>query len=216
MKRKIIGVILSCMTAALMITGCSSPDDATQTIEGMAEQEDKAQDVMDAFAEDAAMKDEQTDEILDSLNAEGDASIQTLSKGGYEFSANSVTMTPDMDFAPVLEALGEPQHYYEVKSCAFEGMDKIYTYPSFEITTYPDGSIDRISYINLKDDTVTTAEGVYLSMSKDKVIEIYGDSYTEDAGVMVYEKGGMELKFIFDADSLTSIEYATEALKDKQ
>ncbi len=177
---------------------------------------DKAQEALDAFNQNAQMKDEQGAEVLDSLNSGNSTELLTLSQGGYTFTNSGVAMTPDMDFAPVLASLGEPQHYYEVKSCAFEGMDKIYTYGSFEITTYPDGSIDRISYINFKDDTVTTDEGVYLSMSKDKVIEIYGDNYVDDAGVIVYEKGGMELKFIFSGDSLKSVEYATEALKDKE
>lgn len=216
MFKKSLVVVAIVSAACMFMVGCNTPADAANTIEGMANQENNAQNALDAFHENADGKEEEADAILDSLNSGKDTELNNLSKGGYTFTNSGVAMTPDMDFAPVLATLGEPQHYYEVKSCAFEGMDKIYTYGSFEITTYPDGATDRISYINFKDDTVTTDEGVYLSMSKDKVIEIYGDSFVDDAGVIVYEKGGMELKFIFGGDSLKSVEYATEALKDKE
>ena len=38
------------------------------------------------------------------------------------------------DVAPVIEALGEPLHYFESESCAFKGLNK-YTYGGFEIST---------------------------------------------------------------------------------
>ena len=55
---------------------------------------------------------------------------------GYVFSHNGVDFTVDMEVADVIAALGEPTSYYEVPSCAFEGLEKIYDYSSFEITTY--------------------------------------------------------------------------------
>ena len=50
------------------VTGCSCSnpaEDAANTVEGMASQEDKAQDALDAFHSDADAKDAEYQEILD-------------------------------------------------------------------------------------------------------------------------------------------------------
>lgn len=149
---------------------------------------------------------------------EGDATtpVQTnnTSLDDYVFEYKGVKIAPDMNTNEFLSALGDPLHYYEVKSCAFEGMDKIYTYTSFEISTYPNGANDLVSSIYFKDDTVTTQEGAYLGMSKSDVLALYGSNYTESAGAYVYSKGGMELHFIFDGETLASIEYVTTVLDE--
>ncbi len=149
---------------------------------------------------------------------EGDATapVQTnnTSLDDYVFEYKGVKISLDMNTNEFLSALGEPLHYYEVKSCAFEGMDKIYTYTSFEISTYPNGANDLVSSIYFKDDTVTTQEGAYLGMAKSDVLALYGSNYTESAGAYVYSKGGMELHFIFDGETLASIEYVTTVLDE--
>ncbi len=149
---------------------------------------------------------------------EGDATapVQTnnTSLDDYVFEYKGVKIAPDMNTNEFLTALGDPLHYYEVKSCAFEGMDKIYTYTSFEISTYPNGANDLVSSIYFKDDTVTTQEGAYLGMAKSDVLALYGSNYTESAGAYVYSKGGMELHFIFDGETLASIEYVTTVLDE--
>ena len=64
----------------------------------------------------------------------------------------------------------------------------------------------------LKDDTVATAEGVDLSMTKDKVIEVYGNDYQETEGRIAFEKDGMKLCFILDGDNIAAIEYNSSVL----
>ena len=60
--------------------------------------------------------------------------------GAYVFTTgDGVTVSVDEDMAQVLTDLGEAQSYFEAESCAFEGLDKTYTYPGFVITTRPDG-----------------------------------------------------------------------------
>ena len=62
--------------------------------------------------------------------------------GEYVFRANGVNVSINDDMAGVLAALGEPQSYFEAESCAFEGLDKTYTYSGFVITTRPEGEKD--------------------------------------------------------------------------
>ncbi len=131
---------------------------------------------------------------------------------GYVFAAGSVTVGVDMDMAPIAEALGEPASYFEAASCAFEGLDKTYTYGSYQITTYPQGDKDYISSILLKDDLVSTKEGVSLFMTEQDMIDAYGENSTQMNGATVYEKDGMRLVFILENGEITSIEYQSTVL----
>ena len=136
---------------------------------------------------------------------------QTTAAKGYVFVAGGVTVEMDADIAPILQALGEPMSYFEAASCAFEGLDKIYTYNSFEIDTYPAQDKDLVSAVILKDDSVTTAEGICIGDSLEKLQETYGDGIQE-SGMLVYEKDDMKLCFILQDDSIISIEYRSTAL----
>lgn len=132
---------------------------------------------------------------------------------GYTFASGNAVVVIDAEAAPILSALGEADSYYEAASCAFEGLDKYYTYSSFEVDTYPDeNGVDRISAVLLKDDLVSTAEGVSIGDSAEAVAAAYGQGDADSASA-VYEKGGMKLMFIFDGDgAVESIQYLTKAL----
>lgn len=133
---------------------------------------------------------------------------------GYVFSYNGVTISVDGDMASVLEALGEPANYYEAASCAFEGLDKTYTYGSFVIETYPQGDKDLISVIRLTDDAVSTPENIYIGSTRENVTKAYGTDYTEQGSMLVYEKGGMKLSILVENDTVTSIQYFSTVLDE--
>ncbi len=126
---------------------------------------------------------------------------------GWTFQAGDVTLTPDMDMGAIADQLGEPKSYFEAASCAFEGLDKIYTYTSFEIETYPQDTADCIKSIVLKDDTVSTVEGVSIGDSEDKVRETYGAPAEESTGKLVYQKEKTNLVFVISSGVVASIEY---------
>lgn len=124
----------------------------------------------------------------------------------YEFLAGDVTVSIDQDMAEVLTALGEPQSYFEAASCAFEGLDKTYTYPGFQIITRPEGDQDYINSILLTDDSVTTPEGLYIGASKEDMTAAYGEG-EEMGSAMMYTKDNVTLSFIFQDGKVISIEY---------
>lgn len=136
---------------------------------------------------------------------------ETAPPKGYVFTVNNVTVEVDAEAAPVVEALGEPVSYFEAASCAFEGLDKIYTYNGFEIDTYPAQDKDLVSAVILKDDSIATAEGVCIGDSLEKLQEVYGEAAQEN-GMLIYAKDGMKLCFILQDDSIISIEYRSAAL----
>jgi len=131
---------------------------------------------------------------------------------GFVFTYNGVSMGADLDFNTVYDALGKETTYFEAPSCAFEGIDKVYTYNHFEVDTYPDGEMDRIQYIFLLDDIVSTEEGACIGMSAQEITDIYGACDDESNGSLTYTKEGMKLTFVIEGDSVTSIQYASSVL----
>ena len=129
-----------------------------------------------------------------------DAYTFAVSKAGNYIVAINDNM------ADVLAALGEPLSYFEAASCAFEGLDKTYTYSGFVITTRPDGDQDYVNSIRLTDDSVVTPEGIYIGCSADDVTAAYGEgSRTEN--VISYTKCDSAMNFILEGDKVISIEY---------
>ena len=137
-------------------------------------------------------------------------------KNGYVFEHKGLEIVIDTEADSVLEALGETKSYFEAASCAIEGMIRTYGYNSFELDTYEQDGKEYISCIYFKDDTITTKEGAYLFMTKEQLLNIYGEDYTIEAGMFVYSKDEMKLKFILTDDLVTSIQYASLVTEVKQ
>ena len=133
--------------------------------------------------------------------------------GGYVFIHNGVKVPMDAEASAIVEALGEPASYFEAASCAFEGLDKMYTYGGFELDTYPTGDKDFVSAVILRDDSVATPEGVMIGDSAGKLQEVYGEPASVSGDLVTYEAGGMQLRFILEQDAVRSIEYISLAVE---
>ena len=105
------------------------------------------------------------------------------------------------------EKHGEYVGYSEIMSCAFDGLDKIYKYDHFEITTYPQGEKDYIYSIYFLDVNAKTTEGLSISDSYQKMIEKYGNKYEKKDDEYIYRLGKTTLHFIVKDDVIESIEY---------
>lgn len=109
------------------------------------------------------------------------------------------------------DKFGEEEAYSEIASCAFEGLDKTYTYKDYEITTFPKDNKDYIYSIYLLNEEVGTSEGVKVSDNKDKMISVYGEEYTQMGNQYTYTKGKTNIEFIVENDVITSIQYTYTA-----
>lgn len=196
MRKKAAVLVL---TAALLLAGCGSN---AKVIEG---------EVKTTGGEEAK-EETQTPEDGAEVEAETPATEEAAHKG-YVFVYQDIVMEMDADAAPVLEKLGEANSYFEAPSCAFEGIDKMYTYSSFELDTYPTGEKDYISAVIFKDDSVTTQEGIGIGDSREKLVETYGEG-TEETGMIVYHSDDMKLCFIIQDDNIASIEYRSTVLDE--
>lgn len=103
--------------------------------------------------------------------------------------------------------LGEPKDYYEVQSCAFNGLDKIYIFENYEVHTYPDGDSDKVLSVYLINSNATTKEGIKIGDSFDAMVEAYGSDYEQLDTQYTYSKGLTQLKFIAEDNLISSIEY---------
>ena len=138
----------------------------------------------------------------------GSVAGEDKTEKNYAFKYNDIEISINMEAASLLEKIGNEQSYFEAPSCAFDGIDKIYTYGGFELHTYPaSDKKDYVSAVIFKDDSVKTEEGIYIGDSKDKVVETYGEDFQDVDGAYVYNKGEGKLQFIFKNDVVASVEY---------
>lgn len=136
----------------------------------------------------------------------GTGGTKEASGEGYTFTSGSTVIEMNADASAVVEELGESDDYFESESCAFEGLDKVYTYPGFQLNTYPVDDKDYVLSVVFMDDTVSTDEGISIGSTKDEVTEAYGEPSSESSSKLVYEKGDSELTVGLDGDSVSTLE----------
>lgn len=136
------------------------------------------------------------------------------SGGTYVFKLKGTEIAVDADAAPIISALGEPTKYFESDSCAFQGKDKVWTYGGVVISSYPDGDKDYILSIDLKDDSVSTPEGIYIGSSEADVKAAYGTPTSTTDTALEYVKGSVTLTFIISAEKVTGITYTSGVLSE--
>lgn len=124
----------------------------------------------------------------------------------YVFKSGSTTVEMKADAEAVLKALGAYKSSYEAPSCAFDGMDKIYSYNGFDLMTYTQNGKDLISGVVLRDDTVETPEGIAIGSKAEDVKKAYGD-FEKDATSATFKTDNCKLLIIFDGGVVTSIQY---------
>jgi len=128
----------------------------------------------------------------------------TADEGYFSFTFDGTELIPGESFDA--SKLPEAQSVFTVPSCALEGTDNVYSYGTFEVTAYNEGSGEHIYSVYLLDANITTNEGLAVGDTKDKVVEIYGDNFTDNNGEYTYRKGDTLLVIIFQNDTVLSID----------
>lgn len=125
----------------------------------------------------------------------------------FSIKYDNVEIVPGTEFKE--DAISKEFTKSEIPSCAFDGIDKVYTYDNLEIIVASVNGKDTVYSVYFIDDEVETAEGVKITDTKDKMIEKYGSDYKEGLGnKYTYTKGNVELSFTIESDVVTGIEYA--------
>ena len=136
--------------------------------------------------------------------------------GGSEadlyFSAGGVKVAIGDAADGVIAQLGTPASESSSASCGgFEGLDYVYTYGGYRVSTTPakDGQI--ICKVELIDDSVKTPEGLYIGMSRADAESAMSGKTSETVGDnLVYTAGGVKLQVIFRDGSVAGIVYVAK------
>lgn len=131
----------------------------------------------------------------------------TPKEEGFTFTVNGTKIAMKADAASILSALGEPKSYTEETSCAFTGLDKTYFFGNFYLNTYPQGDKDHVFAAWFADDTVTTAEGIYIGASQADVEAVYGTDGYNGTNAYIMNKGESKLTIILTDGVVSSIVY---------
>lgn len=135
---------------------------------------------------------------------------ESNSTNGYTFEANGVKFTTGDKTQVALDALGEYNETLSAPSCAFEGEDTVYKYDGVEIYSYDKNGEEYISGIFLLEDT-STPEGLKIGSSKEDMIKLYGEDFTENIGSYTYNDGKTNFIVVINDDKVVSISYIIEA-----
>jgi len=105
---------------------------------------------------------------------------------------------------PVTNELGEPRTKTEMPSCAHQGSDIYWFYDGFELMINEIDGVNYITGIALKDDLVSTQQGVRIGMNIEEALELLGDGYENTGSVYRYRSGSTLLSLNTDTDGTVS------------
>jgi len=195
MKKLVLLLIL----AALMMSACGDG----QVEDTPAAPEQAPQETGSTASNDTAPADPEADDA-----AAPDDDEEPEEPPLFALKVGNFLIEMDQNINEVLDALGEPQGVFVAPSCAFDGEDRIFQYPSVQIHTYPKGDDDYVHTISLRDDTIRTTEGrIYLGSSLPAVINAYGDDYVHDSGMYTYTRELTTLEFFVEDNTVIGITY---------
>ena len=126
----------------------------------------------------------------------------------FSFTYKETKIALNAPAEAIIAALGEPSSYDESTSCAFEGLDKVYGYPSIYIQTYPLCGKDYIYGFWFVDDLVANDEGLFIGASLADVQALYGTDGYNGTDTYQIKKGSGALTILLENDVVTSIQYA--------
>jgi len=125
----------------------------------------------------------------------------------FDFYFRGTLISLNQNMAEVLEALGEPSGMRQTPSCAFDGYDRIFGYGAINIHTYPAGDKDFVQIVSIRDDSITTRNGIRLGDRWDMVREAYGNDYAQDFNIFTFMRGNTTLSFFVADDIVLEITY---------
>ncbi len=107
-----------------------------------------------------------------------------------------VDLTVGMAAQEAIAALGNDYTLKESESCAGQGMDRMYTYPSLSLYVFaPTNGQAIVSSVSYTDDGVRTAQGLCIGCSSADVISAMGEPDEKNDTRLLYRGQGATLTF---------------------
>ena len=210
-SKKIFGIILA-VALIILPAGCSGQPliDNTPALNYNANNENLNLNENESEESPQDNNDEIVVDSADSPETNADAEEDRVKKDGFVFKYDGKIIYLDDYIENALKILGEPKNYEESDSCTSEGIMVVYYYNGFEVSGYVINEADRprIYSIFFKDDSVSTAEGIYIGHAIEEMFAAYGTDYEElDAHNYKYVKNGTQLSFYMEDGIISTILY---------
>ncbi len=186
--KKLIAILLA-LTMLLALTACGNAE--------------KPQETTEAPVETTAASVEATEAPLETT-APQETEAPAVIQEPFGFTFQGVVLIPGTVYNAA--ALPAPSSVYQVPSCAIEGTDNVYSFDNVEITAFHDGTQEIIYAIAIFDPNICTDEGLYLGDDAARVVELYGEDYTENGTAMVYTRGNTMLTIILQGGFVADME----------
>lgn len=135
---------------------------------------------------------------------------------GYYLTVNGYDVCIDEAMEAVCAGVGAEESYFEAPSCAFDGIEKTYTYSNGGVVVKTYLGTDKVDYVNniiIKNDLVSTNEGLTIGDNVDKVVECYGEDFKDNNGSYEYTKDNMKLLVVMEEGTVVSIQYISNFLE---
>lgn len=137
-------------------------------------------------------------------------STSSTETSGYSIVYEGVSMAPGMEATQIIEALGDDYELSEGASCAYQGMDKVYTYDNLIIYTYEIDEGEFVSIVEATGETCNTNASIHIGSLKDEVIEAYGEPQESTDAGLGYTQDGIEIQFFLTGSEVTDILLCSE------
>lgn len=146
-------------------------------------------------------------EVSEAVSADGAQTTESAAAGYVCTFDDGTAIEMGAPAEDILAALDDPFNVAEAPSCIHEGMDRIYTFNGYTVTTSPDADgKDRIQEVALLSDAVMLEGGVSVGSTLDDAVKIFGSDYTEQFGVIQYTMENIMVSIVLDGDSyITSL-----------
>lgn len=121
---------------------------------------------------------------------------------------NGVKIELGEDASSLINSLGQPLSESEMGSCGDQGTITKYVYDSIELYLLKNGGKATVDHISLKNDLISTPEGVKIGSSADDVVKKLGNAHSKnDEKEIRYTSANKNIKFQLRDGSVTAIDY---------
>lgn len=136
---------------------------------------------------------------------------QTDGERPLSLEYRGVALTVGMPESEALAALGDDYVLAESESCAGEGLDRMYTYPSLRLYVFaPADGAGTVTSISYTDDGALTADGLHIGCTVEQVTAARGRPDEQSDTRLCYGSDGDKLTFTVRAGRVSGIVLSDE------